>query len=917
MRLSFKKVFGIVVAATVVLVVGSVATLWILYPPEKIKAMIIPQVEKALSRKVSVDKVGISIFPVLGVSLSGVEISNSNRDGFSSDPFVKLDRFLIQIGITSIFKGYPEISKIVLKRPQILVEVDIAGGANYDDMAIMTKDTTEKEKKSSALPVLPVPISLKSFIIEQGSFIYRDKKSKQEFNIGSIDQKISFDIDKGLKDIKTSGNLILSQISVKTKDIKKPLSNISVTLSHAVNADLVNGNATISQLRLSFQKVFLNLTGTVTDLNTEPNLDLVLNSDPIQIKDLMEEIPAELVPDLEKMAASGLADLNLNIKGVLKKDGALPIKGNLKLKDVMVKYISLPKSINNLNADCDFTDTSVSINKMNLKFGDNPIELHASFVNFKHPFVDLAILAKLKLDDVKDLMELPKGASLGGNVVIDVNAKGEVDAADPTKLDVKGNLDCVDMKVSWPPLAMPALVNGQFTLSSKAIGQNVSVKIGQSSLTMTAAVTNYLSLVFADSTKKLPRPSVDFTFTSPMLNVDEFMPPSKDTNSVKNASPKTASSPQQDVPLIVPLPGVDLKGTVSSKKIIYQGIEMNDLSMRVNVLGDVANIDMKTGFASGSIGDVIHADLRNVSNISFNNKLTINNVQVNDLIGRFGGFIKPSNALNRELITLQNSLFGKVFLTSDISGQGGTQEAITKSLKGDITAKIGEGKIVNSKILNNLAGKVEKFVKISDLEFRDLKAVMHIENEQVQFNSFQIFSNLGDWDANGTTGFNGDLHLDVNNKLTKETSGKLLSVQNKGKDFANGLLKGTKFAGLASSVVDNVGIPSDKEGRITLKMDLDGTLSNPQASFSGFGEGESKSATASEPSPKKQLVEQVKQDISEKKEELEKNLQAQKAKAEQDASLKIAAEKAALEAQAKQKEEELKKNAVGKLKKFF
>jgi hypothetical protein len=513
-------------------------------------------------------------------------------------------------------------------------------------------------------------------------------------------------------------------------------------------------------------------------------------------------------------------------------------------------------------------------------------------------------------------MELPKGARLGGNVALDVNAKGEVDAADPTKLDVKGTLDLADVNVLWPSLVKPALISGKFTLSSKAIGQNISVKIGQSSLTMAAAVTNYLSLVFADSTKKLPRPVADFTLTSPMLNVDEFMPPSKDTGSAKNAS-SSSSAPQQNIPLIAPLPGVDMKGTVSSKKIIYQGIEMSDLSIRVNVLQDIADIDIKTGFASGSIGEVIHADLRNTSNVKFDNKLTVNNVQVNDFIGKFGGFIKPTNSLNRELVKLQNSLFGKISLNSNLSGQGGTQEAFTKSLKGDITATVGEGKLVNSKIFNNLAGKIEKYIKIGDLEFHEMKTAMHVENEQVQFNSFQIYSNLGDWDAKGTAGFNGSLHLDVFNRLSKETSGKLLYVQNSGKNFAKGLLKGTKFANAAASFVDNVGVPSDKDGRVSLKMTLGGTLSDPQASFNGFGEGEPQNASASESSPKKQVTEQVQQGVLEKKAELEQNLQAQKAKAEQDANLKATEEKAALESQAKQKEEQLKNDAVKKLKKFF
>ncbi len=907
MKLSAKKVIGIVAVCAAVLVIGAISTIWIMFPPAKIKAMIIPEVEKALSRKVTVEKAGITIFPVLGVSLSGVEISNSSRSSFSEEPFVSLDKFLVQISFASIFKGYPEISKVILHKPKILVETDSSGAFNFDDMPIMAKDTTKKKKTS--MPVLPVPISLKTFSIEKGSIIYKDNKGKQEFIIGDVNQKISLHLDKELKNIKTTGNLVLNQISVKTKEIEKPLSNLKLTLNHDVKIDLISGKAEISQLRLSLQKLFFNLTGSVTNFNDTPELDLTMNTDPIQINDILSEIPAEIFPDIKKLTGSGIANIGLTVKGALKDSGSLPINGKLSLKDVMVKYTSLPKAINNLNADCNFTDTSVVLNSLKMNFGDNPIALHASFINFKHPFVDLAILAKLKLEDIKDVIELPKGVKLSGNAAVDVNAKGEADPADPTKLDVKGTLDLSDLSVLWPPLVKPALINGRFTLSSKAIGQNLSVKIGQSSLTMNAAITNYLSMVFADSTKKLPRPTVDFTLKSPLLNVDEFMPPSKEPVSNGSTSPKQP----ENTPLIAPLPGVDMKGTISAQKIIYQKVEMDNMNMRVNVIQDIADISIKSGFANGTIDEQIHADLHNTSNISFNNKLTVKDVQINDLMGRFGGFIQPTNALNREVVNIQNSLFGKVSLNSSISGHGGTQAEITKSLTGDVTASVGEGKIVNSKILDNIAGKVEKFVKIGDLQFRDLKAIMHIENEQVQFNSFHILSSLGDWDIKGTTSFSGNLKMDVANKLTKEISGTILSVQNSGKNLAKSLLKNTKFANAASSLIDNTGVPSDKEGRVTLKMNLGGTISDPHASFRGFGEGENKSETASKPSPKKQATEQIQNMISEKKEDLEKKAQEEKAKIEQEAKQKLAEEKATLEAQ----QEQLKSDAKKALKKFF
>ncbi len=341
-----------------------------------------------------------------------------------------------------------------------------------------------------------------------------------------------------------------------------------------------------------------------------------------------------------------------------------------------------------------------------------------------------------------------------------------------------------------------------------------------------------------------------------------------------------------------------MKGTLSARKIIYRGIVMNEMNLHINAVNDIADIDIKTGFASGKISETIHADLRNTSNIVFNNKLIVDNVEVNDLVGNIGGLVKPTTSLNRDVNDLQNSLFGKVSVVSSLSGHGGTQEAITKSLNGDITMKIGEGKIVNSKILHHLSGIVEKFVKINDLRFRDLHAVMHVENEIVHFNSFQILSDIGDWDIKGTVGFNSSLGMDILNKLSKDNSTVLLSVQNAGKNLAKGLLNAAKLSSLASAYVDKAGIPSDKDDRVTLKLYLGGTTSNPSASFKGFGEGETKNHAPAESSVKQPEAEQVKQNVEQKKEVVQDKVQEEKKAIEQE-GLK------------------LKNEALKKLKKFF
>jgi uncharacterized protein involved in outer membrane biogenesis len=902
---SGSKVILYIIIGIIVLIVIGAGTLALMFPPQKIKAMVLPQVSKALGRDVSVDGAGLSIYPVLGVSLTGVKIDNTSREGFSDTPFVKIDKFLIQISFISLVKAKPEITRIILKKPFILLETDTRGSFNYSDLAVLKSDTTVKnvEKKSSGIPVLPIPLSLKSFVIEKGSFEYIDRKGKQMFTIGNIDHEISFSIDKQLKDIHTSGNLVLSNVSVKDKSIKKPLANLTLTLSHDIAANLVDGTVAINQLRLSLQKVFLNCTGTISGLNTIPHYDLTIISDPVELKSLLAEIPVELVPDLAKISASGILDLKLAIKGKFDNGGSLPVQGSLLVKDGSIQYRDLPKSINSFNASIAFNDSLLNIEQLRCKFGENPVALRALLSNFKKPVLDMDLKAKVNLSDLKDMIVLPQGAAVSGLVNADISAHGLLDPADPAKLDVKGSTVLENVSALWPPLVKPAVINGIFTLSSRAIGENMSVAIGSSSLKMNASVSNYLSLLIPDTTKKThPRPSAEFTLTSSMLNVDEFMPPSKEPENAQTTDKPVSGN---SVPLIAPLPGVDLTGTISAVKLIYTGIAMDKLLMKIRVINDIADVDIKTGFSKGSIEEIVHADLRNVHSVSFTNNLKINSVQISELMGNFGNFIEPSTPLNRELVNLEKSLSGLLSMTSNMSGQGGTAEEFTNTLTGTVDAKVTDGRISNSLIMKRLSGVVEKFTNVDDITFREMTANLHIANQRVTFRQCSLNAGeMGEWDVLGDVGFDASLAMKVNTRLSKAVSQKTLQLQNAGKNALKGLLAGTSLGGIGNNLIDNTGIPSDKEGRITLRLGLGGTAADPKPQFLGFGEGD-KSGNSSA-SPQSQLKEKTNELMNQKKAELEKRLQEERQNAEALARKNLEEEKKNAEALMKKKLEEQK-----------
>ena len=917
------KVIGIF-AIIVVLIIGlGTVSLWILFPPEKIKAIAVEQVGKQLGREVKIKKAGISIFPMLGVSLGGVEISNTQREGYSSESFVSLEKFQVNISFMSLIKRTPVIQKVIIRKPSILVEIDKNGAFNFDDLAVLQKDSmvqeTKKEKKEG-LPVLPVPVSLRTFLIEDGRFVYRNAKTKQDIIVGDIDDRIDFSIDNELKDVKTTGELSLAQLSVKTPELSKPLSNFTITFDHDIAGDLTAGNITVNALRFSLQKIALSMSGTVKGINDTPRLDIRMASDTITIEDVLKEVPPELVPVVTKLKAEGELTLGLKVEGALEKGKPVPVSGNVAVTEGTIQYQGLPKSINRINMKCGFTENSLDLSLLKMYFGENPIAMQAKVDNFKKPYVKARIKTKMKLDDLKDMMKMPDGASLGGMINADIAAKGEPDPANLQKFLVKGGVTLKNVSVNWPPLQKAATINGDVSLSNLAVGEKMSVVIGSSNLSMNASVKNYLSMVFPDSTKVLPRPRVDFSLASSRLDIDEILPPGKETE--KKAEGDTEV--ENNGPLLSPLPGVDAVGKISAKSVMLKKIPMKNVTINISVLNDIANIIFNGNFAGGSINEKLNANLKNTASVTFKNDLNIKTVSLADLLNTFGVFIKPTTALNRELKQLPKSLTGNISIASSFTGNGGTSDELMKNLTGDLSTKMSKGTISNSLIVNRLSGAAEKFIAIKEVNFKELSAAVHVENSMADIRNMGVTSDVGDWDVGGTVGFDASLNLTVANRLTKKASSSLLKVQGSGKNLLKGLAQGTKYSGLASKVIDDVGIPTDKQGRITLKMGLSGPVSNPRASFLGFGAGSVRKSEPPAAKAKKQITKKAKAAIDQKKQEAQRRLTEEREKAQAQVRQKAQQQKKVVEqkkqeVQQKQKviEKDLKKNARDKLKKLF
>jgi hypothetical protein len=195
---------------------------------------------------------------------------------------------------------------------------------------------------------------------------------------------------------------------------------------------------------------------------------------------------------------------------------------------------------------------------------------------------------------------------------------------------------------------------------------------------------------------------------------------------------------------------------------------------------------------------------------------------------------------------------------------------------------MANGKIVNAPAARVASSsfasllKTDKLGSLDIINFRDLATKVRLSSGRALFDDLKIASDVGDWQAKGSVGFDALMDMAVSTKLSKEISNRILAVEGKAKGLAKNALQGTKFAA-AAGILDNINvIPRDNEGRVTLKFGLGGMVANPKIASIAFGEGTVAGGSTQPQAPAKQpVIEEKKQEVQQKVEQAKVNVEEQ------------------------------------------
>lgn len=182
----------IVVAVLGVLAGGSLYALSKFAPLDYIQEKARVVVKEQTGRDLTIGGTKVVFWPHIGVTLQDVSLSNA--EGAVDKNMITLGELDVHVALRPLFDKRVEVVRFVLNQPEINLEVNAKGQANWEFPQTGKKSTPAADKKdgSGAQNDMLASFSLNEFEIRKGRVIYNDRQKQTKAQVDDVNMTVSF-----------------------------------------------------------------------------------------------------------------------------------------------------------------------------------------------------------------------------------------------------------------------------------------------------------------------------------------------------------------------------------------------------------------------------------------------------------------------------------------------------------------------------------------------------------------------------------------------------------------------------------------------------------------------------------------------------------------------------------------------------
>ncbi|HLZ16908.1 MAG TPA: AsmA-like C-terminal region-containing protein, partial [Cyclobacteriaceae bacterium] len=754
---------------------------------DKIKAKIDEELARTINADVvfDVNNFSLSVFRNFpNVTAEVRELGVFNRAPFEGVHLFVVDRFDVEINLKDVLFGDQlRVKGITIVHPQINVKVLKDGRANYNITYPSKNDVISKEPGKFSF-------AIDYWFVENAELAYDDAAQLFFLSLKGLDHS-------------GSGNF-----NDKAFDLTTKTAADSVSIGHAGTAYLSNKrvemNATIGisegytryEFRRNSAKVndfAIGFDGWFKVNEKDFGMDINFKSPENSFKSLLSLVPGMYSKVFSQIEANGDLSFAGFVKGTYSNKQMPAFNLDLKVKDAMFKYPSLPTAVSNINIDLIvdnatgvIENTLVDLKKFHLDLGSNPVDVRARIENLKDFPTDANVKAKLNLGEMSKVFPM-EGMTLAGEVKADVSAKGVYDKAKKI-IPANGSASLKDFRFIsklWPY----ALGIDQAGLSfnpQKIELKNISGTIGRSDFGVNGFVANYLEYIFGKGTI-----TGTMNFNSTLLDLNEFM-----TNGTPTDKKDTSKLS------VIPVPSnIDFILHADLKTIKMMDYVITQAAGDVIVKNAVADLNqVKLNMLGGAFVISGTYDTKEPHHPKYNFGLKVDHLSIQQAASQFS-IIKTY----APIAGLATGKFGADFKINGELRQDMTPKLNT--VNGDGLIKIAEAAITQSKLISGITS-LTKLEDADNVTIRNVVMAASINDGKLNVKPFNV--KIGNYvtSVSGYTALDGAIDYALKMNVP---AGKL----------------GSQFQALLSQY----GGSKNPSSEIPLNIGLGGTFTNPKASL--------------------------------------------------------------------------------------
>ena len=537
---------------------------------------------------------------------------------------------------------------------------------------------------------------------------------------GGIDA--DFNINSDLKKVSSTGYL-----KINPSKFIYGLYNVVVD-NITADVDLMNNDIVIKKAGFSIFGHPLKLSGSIS---SDSYTDLKLVADKLSVKGLIAAF-GQIALLKDNSFDSGTLSVNATVKGKLKQLNPIvnanlnnlnvlnkPSNTRVTLKDSLIEILCDNKALTG-NIDLDslkvkLPTASISVPKTKIVMDSNDINIKNSYLLLNNSKIDISGIVEDYLTDKLNISILAKGDVLASDIMAfiptDMRSMFPYAGKLPLQISVSGNEKTQDVSID-----LTANKSNYVTLADIDFLKNKKTKMHTDVKITNDDLTFLNSGIWANDDKVANLSGgISKLYSEPDLNISISVP---QTMSFPIWGMKNSNiSAYGNISVLGNMTNPIIKGSVNASDISIKDMDFSISDLVANFDGPILNgkATARSFKFGGIIADNISSDfslvdyddfcLNNIVATAFSGKINGNiSYSIQDAITGVdltGETLNSTDAINGA-VGIKNALTGLLDFNAKLSMQGVTDKDIIKSMKGNVSFNINDGRFMGIGRLENL-----------------------------------------------------------------------------------------------------------------------------------------------------------------------------------------------------------------------